>query len=226
MAMQYMHPIRKIMKIELTGEETNVDLQVICDELNLNVEAKNTKKPNKMELITAIEKNNGVDTSDDAVQTDTEGLYDENNISPEEFEEFMGGGTDDDSAKDITKKKKLTKKDMKSLLFKLNRVQVIANDETQSKRDVKFITWGNDVIGHNTDRLLMGRPWHIREGALRNLQDNVISKSVPHPETGNPEYVEVPAYNIIILPMLTIDQYRGLGKKQEIRDAAVEGGAI
>ena len=214
------------MKIELTGEETNVDLQVICDELNLNVEAKNTKKPNKMELITAIEKNNGVDTSDDAVQTDTEGLYDENNISPEEFEEFMGGGTDDDSAKDITKKKKLTKKDMKSLLFKLNRVQVIANDETQSKRDVKFITWGNDVIGHNTDRLLMGRPWHIREGALRNLQDNVISKSVPHPETGNPEYVEVPAYNIIILPMLTIDQYRGLGKKQEIRDAAVEGGAI
>jgi len=226
MAMQYMHPIRKIMKIELTGEETNVDLQVICDELNLNVEAKNTKKPNKMELITAIEKNNGVDTSYDAVQTDTEGLYDENNISPEEFEEFMGGGTDDDSAKDITKKKKLTKKEMKSLLFKLNRVQVIANDETQSKRDVKFITWGNDVIGHNTDRLLMGRPWHIREGALRNLQDNVISKSVPHPETGNPEYVEVPAYNIIILPMLTIDQYRGLGKKQEIRDAAVEGGAI
>lgn len=214
------------MKIELTGEETNVDLQVICDELNLNVEAKNTKKPNKMELITAIEKNNGVDTSYDAVQTDTEGLYDENNISPEEFEEFMGGGTDDDSAKDITKKKKLTKKEMKSLLFKLNRVQVIANDETQSKRDVKFITWGNDVIGHNTDRLLMGRPWHIREGALRNLQDNVISKSVPHPETGNPEYVEVPAYNIIILPMLTIDQYRGLGKKQEIRDAAVEGGAI
>ena len=47
---------------ELTGQETNLDLKNICDELNLTVEAKNPQKPNKMELIATIEKYNGVET--------------------------------------------------------------------------------------------------------------------------------------------------------------------
>lgn len=212
------------MKKILTGDETNLDLKNICDELNLTVEAKNTQKPNKMELITAIEKYNKVDDADEASETETEGL--DEDISEEEYKEFMGDNDASTATEDgeaPKKKTKMTKKEMKEVLFALRRVQVISNDETQTKRDVKFITWGNDVIGHNTDRLLMGRPWHIREGALRNLKENLVSKSIPHPETGNPEFVEMPAYNIIELPMLKIDEYRTLGKKQEMRNAAVEG---
>ena len=209
--------------IELTGQETNADLKAICDELNLTVEANNPQKPNKMELITTIEKYNGVDTSDEATDIDTEGVATDE-VSEEELAEFLGTNTGESIAdKPTGKKVKLTRKQMKDMLFKLRRVQVISNDETQTKRDVKFITWGNDVIGHNTDRLLMGRPWHIREGALRNLKENLVSKSVPHPETGNPEFIEMPAYNIIELPMLSLDEYRTLGKRQEMRNAAVEG---
>lgn len=218
-------PIRnKMSKIELTGEETNADLQTICDELSITVEAKSTKKPNKTELITAIERYNGVDSSEDAIGTETEGVDIE--VSEEEFAEFMGDVATTEVKDEAPKKKKMTKREMQKVLFKLHRVQITANDETQSKRDVKFITWGNDVIGHQTDRLLMGRPWHIRDGALRNLKDNIISKSVPNPETGNPEYVEIPAYNIIELPLLTMEQYKELGKKQEVRDAAVDAAAI
>lgn len=211
------------MNTNLTGQETNLDLINICDELNLTVEAKNTQKPNKMELIAAIEKYNGVTDTTDAVATETEGV-DTNELSVDEFEEFMGESKADDVvATVVKKKKKLSRREMKDMLFPLRRVQVLANDETQTKRDVKFITWGNDIIGHNTDRLLMGRPWHIREGALRNLRENMVSRSVPHPETGNPEFIEMPAYNIIDLPMLKLEEYKALGKRQEMRNAAVDG---
>ena len=75
------------MKKILTGDETNLDLKNICDELNLTVEAKNTQKPNKMELITAIEKYNKVDDADEASETETEGL--DEDISEEEYKAFM-----------------------------------------------------------------------------------------------------------------------------------------
>jgi len=202
------------MNVELTGDETNSDLQTICDELGLTVEAKNPKKPNKTELITAIEKN-----------VPSEGVAEE--VSAEEYAEFMGTAEVAEEAEPVVKKKvRKTRKQLKDELFPLRRVQVTNNDETQTKRDVMFITWGNDVIGHNTDRLLMGRPWHIREGALRNLKGNTMYKSVPHPETGEPEYIEMPAFNIIDLPMLTLPEYKALGKKQEIRDAAASAMTI
>ena len=207
-------------KIELKGDETNAVLASKCDEFGITVEAKDPKKPNKAELIASIEKyNNSID--DEGVETE---------ISEEEYEKMQNAVKVEANAAEETvaakpKKKAKTRKQLQEELFPLRRVQVTCNDDSQTRTSdqLMFITWGNDVIGHNTDRLLLGRPWHIREGALRNLREQKYMKSVPNPKTGEPEFVETIKYNIVDLGLKSMEEYKEMGKRQAVRDAAVAG---
>ncbi len=194
-------------------ELTNSELVKKCNELGIEVEAKNPKKPNKTELITAIEKFEKTEGYT-AEQLDAE----VEEISEEEFAEL---GTPEPVTEEPTKRKRPSKKELIAKSTKLCRVLVTDNSDNQTKTDVLHVTWGNDLIGHKTDTVLLGRNWHIRQGALNNLKEAELMKSVPNADTGAPELVVVPAYNIVEMPMLSLEEYSEMGEKQKIRNSAV-----
>ena len=49
-----------------------------------------------------------------------------------------------------------------------NPTETIENDENIR---VRFVAWGNDLIGHYTTRLVFDQPTLVHEGALRNLRN-------------------------------------------------------
>jgi hypothetical protein len=134
---------------------------------------------------------------------------------------------------EVKKDKKLTAAQKRSQLKRkqfdelmvLKRVIITSNQENQTKDPigaVRYVTWGNGLIGHKTDRYILGKPWHIRQGALNNLKEATLFKSQPNPSTGAPETVEVPFWNIQTLDPLSKDELKKMGEKQKVRDAALD----
>lgn len=196
--------------LDYNEETPNHELKKMCNDLGITVEAKVKGKPNKAELIAAL----------DAYEGD--GVIEEE-LSAEELAELKAAGSlkDEKTPEAKTAANKVSKaKQLKLEKTALIRVQVTSNDP-EDTREVKFITWGDDQIGHLTDRLLMNRAWHIRKGALENLKAAVHYKSVPNAETGEPETIEIPKYNIIELTPLSKAEIDKLAKKQAVRNAAV-----
>ena len=185
-------------------EQTNAELSSLIEDLGIDVDAKNPKKPNKAELVAALYKYDGVE--------------------PEKVAEVESEA----DVKAVVKPKKQTKaqkrREQRNKYMRLIRVTVTSNSSSQTKMDPKqfmTISWGNELLGYHTDRLILGKPWHIHYGALQNLADCEISTSVQNDEKNRIETTVGPAYNIDKMTPLTRDELEKMAKRQIIRDSSL-----
>ena len=200
---------------------TNQELMNYCIEEGIEVESKNVSKPTKKELLTAI-KNAAATSIVDGVEEEPEMT---------DADEFLNEGEPDglqekEESKTKEVKKKLTRAQKRrmqhDMLMPLRRVIITTNADNQTKTNLEFITWGNGLIGHHTDRVYLNKPWHVREGALRNMRNAIITESVQNEEENRVDTVTKPAYNIQMLDPLTKEEIERIGKRQVIRDASIE----
>jgi ABC-type enterochelin transport system substrate-binding protein len=190
-------------------DKTNKELVELCEELNIDVDAKNPSKPNKAELITALE----------AYDAETEDF-----VSGDDMVEQIEEAAENPAATTETKAQK-RRRQVRELTKKV-RVIATSNADNQTKTDLITIGWGNDLIGHQNDRLLLGKPWHIRQGALDTLRAMTINKAVQNDEQNRVDYVELPAYNVQDLGLLSKEEYKAMADKQKVRDAAVSASEV
>jgi len=92
--------------------------------------------------------------------------------------------------------------------------------EDGNENRVKFITWGNDDIGHKTDRIIFDKPWHIRRGCYFNLINaeytpigNGKNKNIPVAERTRKSYKVEP------LPYCSKEEYKKIAENQRLRKA-------
>lgn len=180
---------------------TNKELAELADQLDVEVEAKNPSKPNKTELIKALEKYDGITEEPDVVEEEVK----------------------TEAAKPAKKDTKTSKRRQQyNDKMKLIRVLITSNSDSQTKTAMRTITWGNRLLGYNTDRVVFEKPWHVRQGALDNMKNATIVKQIQNDETGNIDKVIVPAYNIVEMAPLTKEELAVMADKQKVRNAALD----
>ncbi len=193
---------------KLTGEESFQELKQIAKKIGAATDNK-MKKEEVIEAILSID----VPEVEEAPEMEDE-------VTEEELKEFLGTKklqtADQKEGKKVKTKKKLERE-----LMKYHRVVVIPNDEQTRQRQMMFISWGNDVIGHHTDKVVFETPWHVREGALNNLRAAKMTKQDVD-KNGNLKVTEIDAYNISELDLLSEEEYKRIGEKQKLRDAAID----
>ncbi len=186
-------------------DQTNADLSSLIEDLGIEVDAKNPKKPNKAELVAALYKYDGVVPE---VQEDEEDVKVEVVAKP-----------------NAKKTKGQLRREQSNKYMRLIRVTVTSNSSSQTKADprqVMTISWGNELLGYHTDRLILGRPWHVRYGALQNLTNCEITTSTQNYEKNKIETTVGPAYNIDKMTPLTRVELDKMAKRQTIRDSSIE----
>lgn len=185
-------------------EQTNAELKQLCADLGLDVEAKNPSKPNKAELIKALE------------------IYD--GTYEEEVTEEPGTETAPTNKPAKLNKAQLRRKQYQDKM-KLVRVMITSNAVNQTKAgsdEVQTVSWGNRVLGYQTDRYILGKPWHVRQGALDNLRNSTITIPAQNDEQNKVDWNVVPAFNIVELAPLTKEEIKTIAEKQKVRNATVE----
>ena len=192
---------------------TNADLAEYCDNEGIDVDSKNVSKPTKEEFLLAIaafeaEQNENID---DFLKQKDEG----NTDGLQEKQE-----TKEVEPKKLTRGQKRRKQ--YNELMPLRRVKITTNADNQTKTSLVFITWGNGLIGHNTDRVYLNKPWHVREGALRNMENAITTDPVQDDEGNTVRFETKPTYNIIRMDPLTKHEIEIIKKRQIIRDASIE----
>jgi len=150
-------------------EMTNAELKEACADFGLEVKAKNPAKPNKTEYLDAL---NEFKAAQD--NTHSEKIA-------EKAELAKTAPVTDGSKRKPQSKSQLTKLD----LFKKDRVIVRDMQEGQTKDEMISVSWGNRLIGGQTDWVdLSGEAQYIRRGAIRNLEDASMMVQTPKPKGG------------------------------------------
>ncbi len=193
---------------------TNKDLKEYCENEGIDVDSKNVSKPTKNEFIDAIQKFEKVqnDGSDELLNISEPEIL---NVKKENITKTV-------TTKKLTRLEK-KKKQEKRLLAK-KRVIITSNSDNQTKvkNSMFWATWGNRLVGHRTDRVILDKPWHIREGALENLRSSVITESIQDEEGNKVSTVTKQAYIIQELTPLTEDERNVIAKRQTIRDSSID----
>jgi len=208
---------------------TNKELGEFCKDNNIKVDSKNVSKPTKDEYIRAITE--ALNTAKPGIATDedviNEGIT-ENML--DDVDEFLNV-EDDTTDEKVTNEKKASaetraqkRKRQWNELMKLQRVIITSNSNNQTTlpNQVHYCTWGNRLLGHHTDRFIVGKPWHVREGALRNLARMEISNSIQDEEGNTVRFERVPAFVIQRLDHLSDEERAVIAKRQIIRDSSIE----
>lgn len=210
---------------------TNKDLKEYCDAEEIFVASKNVSKPTKKEYLLAIQsfekmQHENIQAYVEQAEPVLEEVEVESDNEPEEEDEFFKEIMAEKSKVASTPKKKgaLTRaqkrKKQYDELMPLKRVLITSNATNQTKSNVEYVTWGNGLLGHKTDLVYMGKPWHVREGALRNMRNANVS--ISRQDGNNIVYETVPAYNIQVLDALSPEEIEKIAKRQTIRDASIE----
>jgi len=210
---------------------TNKDLKEYCENEGIDVDSKNVSKPTKKEYIQSIE-------SFEAGKVVTEEF--ETILEPEVMEAINDSFADEviainnetgvdngvqkeDKTKEVKETRAQKKSKQRKEMFALMRVIITSNATNQTKTGgLERISWGNRLLGHNTDNVIIGKPWHVREGALRNMKSAVITQSVQDDEGNQIRNETVPAWVIQYLDPLTKDEIKTIAKRQAIRDASID----
>lgn len=164
-----------IDRLENVEELTNEELKTLIDNLTdegalINVDAKNPSKPNKTELLTALNKYKKELAGDEEDEEDEEDLKKSSEL--------------DTPVKKIVKASELPRSQRKRLQiadkFRKECVLITDTNNMQTPDKAMFVSWGNGLIGHQTDVVnLEGRfPQYVRRGALDNLKN--VMKRVPY----------------------------------------------
>jgi hypothetical protein len=206
---------------------TNKELAEYCKEHNIHVNSKNISKPTKTEFLMAIEEHSAgpkvVDSIDDAID---EALIAESG-QLDSVDDFLNVSDEAEQKKTAPKRKKTKaeiKKQQYAELMPLRHVIINSNDNNQTriKNQVEYCTWGNGLIGHHTDRFIIGREWHVSEGALRNLLSKKISVPIQDEEGNTIKFEVMPAYVIQRLDDLTQEEIEVIAKRQIIRNNSID----
>jgi len=183
------------------SDMTNAELATIIEELEIEeVKAKNPGKPNKKELIAAIQLAKGeTEEAEDAAEE----------VVPEEKPKTVLPTGDELIA--------LRKRDA---LRKI-RVVIVDRQENQTKGEVISITWGNRFFGIRTDLISTeSEPQYVTRGALQNLRDMTTVIQTPK-STGGVKKQVIPRFVITEVEGLTADELAELATKQRMRNAKV-----
>jgi hypothetical protein len=176
------------------------ELKAYCEENGISVLSKDPKKPTKAEYTEAIKTVVNVEE-----------------VKKEEPKE-------DKPKKVLTKaeKRAIKRKVQNSELMPKVRVIIRDNRRTQTPSEFEYITWGNDLIGHQTDRIVFDKPWHVREGALRSLEKATTRVSVPsnNGDNNKPTFRDGPMYSIQRLNPLTEAERAVIAKRQTIMESS------
>ena len=190
-------------------EASNKELSELCEAVGVEVVAKGSK-PTKAELTAALDEYYGV--AEEAVADENES---------EAVDETVVGAEVDKSIAIRKKTKAQIRKEQYDENMKLVRVLVTSNATNQTKTELTTISWGNRLLGYHTDRVILGKPWHVRQGALNNMKDRKITNPVQNEEQNRIDYVTVPAYNIVDLGLLSMKEYKEMAEKQKAKNASM-----
>jgi len=190
---------------------TNAELKQFCEDEGIDVDSKNVSKPTKKEYIAAIEAFNAKNNADAEDFLATE----EPVVEPEAKKE---------EPKTTTKETRAQKRRRQyNEMHALKRVIITSNATNQTKTQaIERITWGNRLLGHNTDNVVLGKPWHVRQGALNNMKNAKTTNSIQDDEGNQVRFETVNTYNIQMLDPLTPEEIEKIAKRQTIRDASIE----
>ena len=186
-------------------EMTNVELKEACKDFGLEVKAKNPAKPNKSEYLKAL---NDFKAQQDEIHKDKiEAKAKEAEAAPVESG---------------SKRKPQTPAQLMKLeLFRKERVVVRDMQEAQTKDELISVSWGNRLIGRQTDWVdLRGEPQYVRVGAINNLKEATMVVHVAKPGGG----VQMERKNrFVVVPVdgLTPEELEDLAAKQKVRNSKV-----
>ena len=186
---------------------TNKELAELVKDFDLTVEAANPGKPNKTELIAALDK---FKAKQDAI----------NGIEPE-VDEDEPETTVEPTAPVVKKPKKSSKVALiKADLLRKERVIINDNQTNQTKDEMISVSWGNRKIGVYSEYItLTGEPQYIRRGALGNLKDVTFIHHEPKANGSGDQMLVKPRFSIVPVAGMTEDELKELGNKQAMRNA-------
>jgi len=181
----------------MTREElevkTNKELIEIIENAGLEIVAKNPSKPTKAELLAV--------------------LIDEDNVDdrPVKTEVVKENKTKKQSAEQLKKERRR---------YYRSRVRVIVRDldDSATKVDSIFVTWGNDEIGiQPPEPIFFDRPTHVTVGALAKLEEQTYTKFEQEPGSNTVNTITAKRYAIERLDPLTEEELKRLKESQLMR---------
>lgn len=179
---------------------TNAELKEACEDFGLTVEAKNPAKPNKTEYLEAL-------TAFKAKQDEIHGVDPE--AEPEKVEKVTDGSK---------RKPQSSAQLMRLDLFKKDRVMVRDMQESQTKDEMISVSWGNRLIGRQTDWVdLSGEPQYVRRGALGNLREATMVVHVSK-ENGAGQ-VRKKRFVVVEVDNLSEAEFADLAAQQKMRNS-------
>ena len=198
------------------NEMTNAELKALIDDFELTVDAKTPGKPNKAELVSALENYRKQQNIINGVEEDETEDLDETN------DELTPGSKNETKVEKVVPQKLLPREQKKRLqkadLLRKERVIVIDKQHTQTRIPAITVTWGNKLIGIQTDviDLKSNKPQYVRRGALANLRACTFTYSYQEEEFGPVKQVTEERFEIRELEGLTEDEIADLAIKQRM----------
>lgn len=198
------------------NEMTNAELKALIDDFELTVDAKTPGKPNKAELVSALENYRKQQNIINGVEEDETEDLDETN------DELTPGSKNETKVEKVVPQKLLPREQKKRLqkadLLRKERVIVIDKQHTQTRIPAITVTWGNKLIGIQTDviDLKSNKPQYVRRGALANLRACTFTYSYQEEEFAPVKQVTEERFEIRELEGLTEDEIADLAIKQRM----------
>ena len=180
---------------------TNKELKEACEDFGLDVVAKNPAKPNKTEYLEAL----------NAFKAKQDELH---GVDPDAVVEKVEAVTDGSTRKPQSKSKL-----MKLDLFKKDRVVIHDNQESQTKDEMISVSWGNRLLGRQTDWVdLSGEPQYVRRGALNNLKEATMVSHAPKPGGGATQ-VRKKRFIVVNVEVHSDQEFADLKAQQKMRNS-------
>lgn len=198
------------------NEMTNAELKALIDDFELTVDAKTPGKPNKAELVSALENYRKQQNIINGVEEDETEDLDETN------DELTPGSKNETKVEKVVSQKLLPREQKKRLqkadLLRKERVIVIDKQHTQTRIPAITVTWGNKLIGIQTDviDLKSNKPQYVRRGALANLRACTFTYSYQEEEFAPVRQITEERFEIRELEGLTEDEIADLAIKQRM----------
>ena len=215
---------------------TNAELKAVCEKNGYDIKAKKATQPTQAELLAAIENGQAkeIEEADENVLED-EGYFEEPaELNEGEVMDSFAKAALAETDKLITPEAKLEKAKRKARsaqaaaqrkqVMQLKRVTIIDNQMNQThkvKNAVQWVGWGNGLIGYYNERIILNKPWHVREGALINLRAVMMNVPTQNDEQNKIDWEVMPRYSITELEPLNKEQIELIGKKQNVREQAL-----
>jgi len=187
------------------------ELVTLAKDLNIEVLAKNPGKPNKTELVEAIQ-----------AFKDKQDVVNDVKTPAKDTETTEPAADTKDIAKPVKGAPRGRSKMalLKADLFRKERVLITDVQVNQTKEELISISWGNRRLGIQTDFVsLTGEPQYVRRGALANIREATTTVHEPIKNGNGDRLVVKKRFVIQDLDGMTQKELDELANKQAMRAA-------